>query len=114
MRNPAPLWLLAGTMVLGLPVLDVLAAPGTLDPSFGNNGWVTTFFPGTTSSEQAHGLALQPDGKMIAVGTADTGMGAARYLPDGLPDPSFGYQGKAYDPRLRETSAVPSKRTAKS
>ena len=75
---------------------------GSLDRSFGDNGIVTSSFPGQGS--YALGLALQPDGKIIAVGTdyvnfttddsSDTDFALARYNPDGTPDATFGGQGQ--------------------
>ena len=107
MRYPTPLWFAAYMLVLGMSFTSVVrASPGAPDPSFGSGGLVATFFPGTTSTEVAHAVALQADGKLVAAGSAGSGCGIARYLSDGTADPSFGYQGKAYDCRLRETWAV--------
>jgi uncharacterized delta-60 repeat protein len=68
-------------------------ADGTLDPSFGAGGKVTTDFgPGGST---AWAVALQPDGKIVAAGTAGPGTFAlARYNPDGSLDQSFGSGGK--------------------
>lgn len=73
-------------------------ADGSLDPTFGGDGIVTTDFVGANNDE-GHGVALQPDGKIVAVGgSTDWGgngqWAAARYLPDGSLDPSFGEGGK--------------------
>jgi uncharacterized delta-60 repeat protein len=69
---------------------------GTLDPTFGTGGLVTTDFPGG-SSEGANSLALQPDGKIVAAGwVPEAGGGAfgiARYEMDGALDGSFGAGG---------------------
>jgi uncharacterized delta-60 repeat protein len=71
---------------------------GTLDPTFGTNGIVTTDLG--TPQDGANGVLIQPDGKIIAGGTAreDFPIGAnfalARYLPNGALDPSFGSGGK--------------------
>jgi uncharacterized delta-60 repeat protein len=72
---------------------------GSLDPAFGNGGRVTTDFGGF--SDQAWGLVLQSDGKLVAAGSAITVSGIntmdfalARYLPDGNLDPSFGNGGR--------------------
>jgi uncharacterized delta-60 repeat protein len=68
-------------------------ANGTLDPTFGNGGKVTTVF---NSNEQATGVAFQPDGKIVASGgTSPPGVGKihfalARYNADGSLDPTFG------------------------
>ena len=58
-------------------------ATGQLDPTFGTNGTVTTSF-GTTAVA-ANGLAIQSDGKIVAVGSfansgGDSGFKLARYL----------------------------------
>jgi uncharacterized delta-60 repeat protein len=69
---------------------------GTLDPSFGSGGVVTTDFAGSTDRVEA--LALQSDGKVVAAGQAFSGAGldfaVARYHPDGTLDASFGSGGK--------------------
>jgi uncharacterized delta-60 repeat protein len=57
---------------------------GGFDTTFGNGGKVTTPFPNATVVE--HALLLQPDGKIVAVGTEIINGGgranlvAARYL----------------------------------
>ena len=66
---------------------------GSLDSSFGIGGKVVTpQFVGATDSE-IFGLALQPDGRIVAVGSATIGgvdnFAVARYLPNGTLDPSF-------------------------
>jgi uncharacterized delta-60 repeat protein len=66
-------------------------ADGTLDASFGVGGLVTTDFGG---SDQANGLALQPDGKIVVVGLLFGAVGVARYNPDGSLDSTFGTGGK--------------------
>lgn len=70
---------------------------GTLDPTFGDGGLVQTEFDGPLA-----GIAVQPDGKIWATGTALDGtacdgggpgsaaIAIARYEPDGSLDPSFG------------------------
>ena len=79
-------------------LLERLRADGTLDPGFGSGGVVTTAFP---SFADVSGLALQPDGRILAAGTdADVHNGGnrvlalARYLGDGQLDPSFGTDGR--------------------
>ena len=66
---------------------------GSLDSSFGTGGYVATAF-------DAAAVALQPDGKIVVAGAMSDGSGidgsefaAARYNPDGSPDPSFGTDG---------------------
>ncbi|RMI33501.1 NHL repeat-containing protein [Nocardia stercoris] len=70
---------------------------GLTDPTFGDNGKVSTDFGGR--SDVAAALAQTPDGKLVAAGTShgtDTGdtIAVARYTADGRPDPSFGDNGK--------------------
>jgi uncharacterized delta-60 repeat protein len=84
-----------GSDDFGLIRLD---ANGALDTAFGNGGKVATDF-GSAFLEQATGVALQSDGKIVAVGytyTFDTGtdFALARYNPDGSLDATFGNGGK--------------------
>ena len=75
------------------------AAPGELDPSFGQGGLVRTYFSGVNRKDAARALALQPDGKIVAVGEfydalglvryGTYGFAVARYNGDGSPDSSF-------------------------
>lgn len=69
---------------------------GSLDPSFGTNGLVTTNFGGT-AADVAFAVLLQPDGKIIAVGRSDVGgtndFALARYNTNGSLDISFGTNG---------------------
>jgi uncharacterized delta-60 repeat protein len=58
---------------------------GSLDPSFGGDGTVTSDL-----LLDARDLLVQPDGRIVAVGQAEDAMGAVRYLADGTLDPSFG------------------------
>ncbi len=69
---------------------------GTLDPTFGTAGKVTTDFAGDDDS--VHAVILQPDGKLVTAGSAVTGgtsdVALARYNPDGTLDTTFGTAGK--------------------
>lgn len=78
------------------------AAPGDLDPTFSGNGWVRTYdLTHYTISYQPKGaedVAVQPDGKIVAVGEFQGGdsysaFGAFRYTPAGDLDRSFGSAG---------------------
>lgn len=74
---------------------------GALDASFGFGGTVLTPMGSPGSFEHIFDLALQPDGKIVAVGRARTPTGGfdfalARYLPDGQLDGSFGNGGKVF------------------
>lgn len=61
---------------------------GSLDPSFGVGGKATSV-PG-----EAWGVALQPDGKLVAA-VGGGGLAAMRFDPDGSPDATFGSGGRA-------------------
>jgi uncharacterized delta-60 repeat protein len=67
---------------------------GSLDASFGVGGKVTTDFFGF--KDQIFAIALQSDGKIVAVGYASffSVFGLARYNSDGSLDTSFGTGGK--------------------
>ena len=69
-------------------------ADGSLDPTFGSGGKVTTDFGG--GFDAAFGVALQTDGKIIAVGQGASSFdfALARYNGDGSLDPTFGSGGK--------------------
>jgi uncharacterized delta-60 repeat protein len=64
---------------------------GTLDPSFGSGGKVTTDFG--TGSDFADSVAIDSLGRIV-VGGGGAQFQLARYLPDGSLDPSFGDDGK--------------------
>jgi uncharacterized delta-60 repeat protein len=68
---------------------------GSLDPSFGTGGQVTTDFGGC---DVISALVLQPDGKIVAAGVTyspySDDFALARYNPDGSLDASFGGGGK--------------------
>ena len=73
--------------------------PGTLDATFAPTsplaGTVATPIPNWSSGE-ARAVALQPDGKVVVGGNCHQGTDAfcaARYLPNGSLDPSFGNGG---------------------
>ena len=76
------------------------SSDGSLDSSFGTGGKTTTDFFGDI--DLAFGVALQTDGKIIAVGTAvkplsdrlETYFALARYNTNGTLDSSFGTGGK--------------------
>ncbi len=67
---------------------------GSNDTSFDGDGAIGIDFGSTATLE---GLALQPDGKLVAVGSVpanDSDLGLMRLMPDGSPDASFGPGGK--------------------
>ena len=63
-------------------------ANGTPDPSFGGGDGIVTTDLGTRS-DAIRALALQPDGRIVAAGSAGEQLALARYLDDGTPDPAF-------------------------
>jgi uncharacterized delta-60 repeat protein len=70
---------------------------GSLDTTFDGDGRVTTDFE--RNDDEANGVALQRDGKIVAAGSAILPSGAhdfalARYNPDGSLDPAFDGDGK--------------------
>ncbi len=72
----------------------VHAAPGDLDTSFSADGGVLADFGGF---EEASAVLVQPDGKLVAAGSASIGgnrdFALARFHPDGSLDTSFGSAG---------------------
>ena len=71
-------------------------APGDLDPSFGEDGIVTTAIGRSTS---AQAVAVQADGCIVVAGSSGDGfthdLTVVRYLPDGMLDPVFDADGIA-------------------
>lgn len=71
-------------------------ADGTLDPSFGSGGKVTTSLSGTYNS--GHAVAIQPDGRIVVAGFAGNSFiglnfgqfGVVRYNSNGTLDTAFG------------------------
>ena len=65
---------------------------GSLDPTFGRTGIVTTSFP--YRNTQATAVAIQPNGRPVLAGfTGVTHEAFVRYRRDGRPDVSFGSDG---------------------
>ncbi|HVF11474.1 MAG TPA: hypothetical protein VNA87_00150, partial [Actinomycetota bacterium] len=72
------------------------AFAGDLDPTFGSAGTVVTDIAG---NDLGRGVALLPDGRIVAVGTSvltalEYDIEVAVYLPSGALDPSFSVDGK--------------------
>ncbi|WP_018615322.1 hypothetical protein [Segetibacter koreensis] len=75
---------------------------GTLDNTFGTDGKVSTDF--LSNADAANSLAIQKDGKIVAIGTAynptdtayniNSDLALARYLANGTLDTTFGNNGK--------------------
>ena len=80
---------------------------GTLDPSFGGDGRVSTDFR-PLDQDEAQDVAVQADGSLVVLGRSGYFGGGsnpeltlARYLPDGSIDPAFGNGGQVtidFDP----------------
>jgi len=77
---------------------------GTLDPRFGEGGRVITAMPSADGANGVEAVAVAPDRRVVAVGTAGLGSGnnigfaVARYRPDGRLDQAFGEDGVAITP----------------
>jgi uncharacterized delta-60 repeat protein len=78
----------------GMSVVRLLS-DGSLDKNFGDNGLAGT--PKAVHSGAAYALTLQPDGKILTLGsggaTGDTVLALVRYLKDGTLDMDFGVDG---------------------
>ncbi|MFH9552814.1 calcium-binding protein [Streptomyces sp. NPDC017435] len=70
-------------------------ADGSVDSSFDGDGIVRTDFG---DYEAVEGLALQPDGKIVAVGASGARFALARYFPNGALDTSFDGNGRVITP----------------
>ena len=70
---------------------------GTLDPAFGTGGIVATPIDG--SAGLPYGLAVQPDGRIVAAGSrGPSGVDVVRYTAAGAPDSEFGTNGTVATP----------------
>lgn len=78
-------------------LLAATAQPGTLDSDFSGDGILTTSFF-SASTDTAVAVLVQPDNKILSVGSSNDGSKnyatAMRLLPDGSFDVSFGIGGK--------------------
>ena len=90
---------LAGTSLhpdINSIALAQLSADGALDPNFGAGGKVVSNLLASTSGD-ARAMAIQADGKIVAVGVSDAADGnefaVQRYNADGTLDASFGQGG---------------------
>jgi uncharacterized delta-60 repeat protein len=89
-----------------------LSAAGQLDPTFGGSAAGKVVTPiSVDNDDEARGLALDADGKIVVAGWAYEGattsgnFALARYASDGLLDPSFGGTGTVVTPVAAGTKA---------
>ena len=115
----------AALAVFALAAAPAAAAPGELDPSFSNDGRVSTLTSPDTFVARA--VAVQPDGRIIVAGyscdagtcgpTGDSSFRLVRYTADGGLDTDFGNGGmvttaigagrsQAYDVLLRPDGRI--------
>jgi len=78
---------------------------GSLDPSFGTDGVVNTCVaqptqcgPGWDGDGSLGAILVQPDGKIVAIGSGEHGLTLVRYDSDGSLDSTFGAGGISPDP----------------
>jgi uncharacterized delta-60 repeat protein len=98
--RPVALGLLGLLLALRAPPVSAGSPAGGLDPGFGQGGKVVVK-PPAEAGEWPGGQAVQPDGKIVVVGTAFPGRNGyafllLRFLPDGRLDPSFGTGGRVW------------------
>jgi uncharacterized delta-60 repeat protein len=96
-------------LFLAVPARPALAG-GEFDPAFGVGGVASAPISGHTHAQD---VAVQPDGRIVAVGAAPSYVGytythpvIARFLPNGAMDPSFGVGGVVHTEVLDEIYAV--------
>lgn len=91
-----------GTGLIGMAAVlalllapSAVATPGEVDASFGTGGTLRTNFGGTY--DWAYGVAVQPDGAILAAGVSNSAgtydFALTRYTSDHTLDPTFGEQG---------------------
>lgn len=86
-----------------LAALILLAAPLTAAEGDPLGSGFAPFDLGGSNADTAAAVVVQPDGKVIVVGTVATGAGTwspalARFLPNGTLDATFGSGGRVVDP----------------
>ncbi len=82
-------------LAIGLVVSAAVAAPGRIDPTFGDGGKVTTDIGG--GNDRAFGVAFHPSRETVVVGESAgdrRAFAVARYRPNGSLDPDFSGDGK--------------------
>ena len=78
-------------LVITTVLLFSVASAQTIDPTFGTNGVVVNEV--TSGVDALYKMALQPDGKITAIGIANGKIVLSRYLSDGSLDATFGTSG---------------------
>jgi uncharacterized delta-60 repeat protein len=96
-RTKIPLLLIVACVLTATPAGPARATPGKLDRTFGDGGRVITDF--TRANDTANDVAIQANGKIVAVGRASTRryygrFAVARYRASGHLDPTFGGDGR--------------------
>ena len=90
-------FILAATLIATAPLSRVSADAGDLDTSFGTNGIVTTQLGAEVNIHSLSDVAIQADGKIIAVGhsgpSSNVDVMLARYNVNGSLDTTFGAGG---------------------
>jgi uncharacterized delta-60 repeat protein len=106
---------IAGSQAPGLQVPNALiarlTASGALDPSFNGDGAYTHQYAQGAANSGFNALAIQSDGKIVAVGAATAGNTSAnaiiaRFTTGGTPDGSFGSGGVAFSASAINTAAT--------
>jgi len=94
--------ILLGVVTAAVVVASAAAAPGDLDPGFGNGGIVVTATAPGDGEDGQNGLAIQRNGRIVVGGSSDMGPAAGghqwrvtRYKSNGDLDGSFGVGGTA-------------------
>ena len=81
---------------------------GTIDETFGESGMtLIEEAPGNTTGAEGHGVALQPDGRIVVTGALDGRLVVARLDAGGTPDPSFAGPPGPYGPGVLADDLVP-------
>jgi len=103
-HKPINLFILLSILALSLAIFSLAqanpttpASPGDLDQTFA--GFTDDGVIFTTGISQVKDIAVQPDGKIVAVGYSSVyqyTLAVFRYLPNGELDPSFGVGGQAF------------------
>src|SRR5438034_25654 len=102
--DPAGRIVLAGSCSVSTFALARYNSDGSLDPTFGSGGFVTTQFAGGSGAGDAFSIAIDPSGRIVAAGFAFPPFALARYTPAGALDPTFGSGGLVTT--LRPTTTI--------